>query len=65
MYCWKKLNCPFLLLKDEAFETLRLTNGDSDRGFVEVYHNGEWRGICDDDFGSLDLKVVCRQLGFQ
>jgi len=34
-----------------------------DSGFLEVQHNGQWRGICDDSFDSTDAQVACKQLG--
>jgi len=32
-------------------------------GYLEVFHEGEWRGVCDDGFSMENANVVCRQLG--
>ena len=44
---------------------IRLQGGTySNEGRVEVYCNGQWGTICDDEFGSANTHVLCKQLGY-
>ena len=44
---------------------IRLADGNNlYSGRVEIYRNGVWGTVCDDNWSIINAQVVCQQLGF-
>ena len=44
---------------------IRLAGGqDSSEGRVEIFHDGVWGTVCDDNWDMNEAQVVCQQLNF-
>ncbi|XP_076088214.1 scavenger receptor cysteine-rich domain-containing protein DMBT1-like [Mytilus galloprovincialis] len=41
-----------------------LSTSPLNKGRLEIYYEGEWGTVCDNQFENVDAEVACRQLGY-
>jgi len=49
---------------DEIIRGTRPVNIRNSNGYLELFHNDEWRGVCDDSFNEAAANVACKSMGY-
>ncbi|XP_052232925.1 adhesion G protein-coupled receptor B3-like isoform X18 [Dreissena polymorpha] len=62
---WEYVKCELNVAVDNRTDTgnVRLTGGARNWGLVEVFHQGEWGTVCNDNWDLNFVDVLCSQLG--
>ena len=69
--CYDYMYCVHIIHAASRFAActdgqLHLVGGSSENeGRVEICYENQWGTVCDNGWSAEDVKVVCRQLGFQ
>jgi hypothetical protein len=59
---WTSLS--YSVLAGDPLRLINTVNNDTTQGRLEIFHEGLWGTVCDDDFRVIDAEVACKQLRF-
>ena len=58
-------NCEHIADEYENVQVRLLGGANPTEGRVEVFYNGRWGSVCQDNFGAWEAAVVCKMLGLE
>lgn len=50
--------------EDPSYGSVKLVNGAGSAGTLSIFDGNRFNPVCDAQFGTNELEVACRQLGY-